>query len=106
MKAVIGKYQRAVESSAEAWHSFKMLTDAAPPESVDEWKATIEEAETARSESPHAMDIMHSRIKTGQTLKAIRAAITQEDAAGPSVGPDGNSTTDWILEGFHIEDEQ
>ena len=59
-----------------------------------------------RSKSPHSMDVMHSKIKTGQTLKAIRAAITEEDAAAPTFSDDGNSITDWILEGFHIEDEQ
>jgi len=95
-----------VENVSEARQSFKMLTDAAPPDSVDVWTATIEEAEAARSKSPHSMDVMHSKIKTGQTLKAIRAAITEEDAAAPTFSDDGNSITDWILEGFHIKDEQ
>jgi hypothetical protein len=95
-----------VENLSEARQSFKMLTEAAPPDSVDVWTATIEEAEAARSKSPQSMDVMHSKIKTGQTLKAIRAAITEEDAAAATVSADGNSTTDWLLEGFHIEDEQ
>jgi hypothetical protein len=95
-----------VENLSEARQSFKMLTEAAPPDSVDVWTATIEEAEAAQSKSPQLMDVMHSKIKTGQTLKAIRAAITEEDAAAATVSADGNSTTDWLLEGFHIEDEQ
>ena len=95
-----------MENLSEARQSFKMLTEAAPPDSVDVWTATIEEAEAARSKSPQSMDVMHLKIKTGQTLKAIRAAITEEDAAAATVSADGNSTTDWLLEGFHIEDEQ
>lgn len=105
MKTVIAKYRRAVENLVEARHAFDSLTSAAPPESIDVWKATIEEAEAARSQSPKAMDVMHSKIKTGQSLKAITAALMQEDLTAQNFGPDGSST-DWILEGLNIEEEQ
>jgi hypothetical protein len=81
------------------------LTSAAPPESIDIWKATIEEAEAQRSKCPKAMDVMHSKIKTGQTLKSITAAVMQEDLTSRNFGPEGSST-DWIVEGLNIEEEQ
>jgi len=49
------------------------------------------------------MDIMQSRIKTGQTMKAITADIMRED--GLSIF-DSGSSTEWLLEGLNIEDEQ
>jgi len=106
VKVVIARYWRAVENVSEAWQSFLLLTEAAPQESVDVWNAAIEEAEAARSGSPKAMDIMHSKIKMGQTLKAIKAAVMQEDMAAQNHAPDSISTTDWILEELNIEDEQ
>jgi hypothetical protein len=104
--AVIGRYRRAAESVSEARQSFLDLTAAAPPEAVDIWKATIEEAEDIRSESPKAMDVMHSKIRTGRTLKAITAAIMQEDMDARNISPNNIGTVDWLLEGLHIEDEQ
>lgn len=89
----------------DARQAFESLTNAAPPESIDVWKATIEEAEAERSKSPKAMDVMHSKIKTGQTLKAITAAVMQEDLTSQNFGPSG-SNTDWIVEGLNIEEEQ
>lgn len=91
---------------SEARHSFQMLTDAAPMESVDLWKASIEEAEAARPNTAKSMDIMHSKIKTSQGLKAITAAVVQEDMAARNDGQDVIGITDWILEGLHIEEEQ
>ena len=86
--------------------AFNSLTDAAPPDSVAVWKATIEEAEAARSTSPKAMDVMHSQIKTRQSLKEITAAILQDELSTMKLAVDGSSTADWILEGLNIEDEQ
>jgi len=106
VKSVIARYRRAIENVTEARLSFQMLTDAAPPESVDIWSAAIEEAEAARSASPKSMDIMHSKIKTGQSLKQITAAVIQEDSMARNQNPDTIGTTDWILEGLNIEDEQ
>ena len=53
------------------------------------------------------MDVMQSRIKTGQSLKEITADIFKEQADNPAqrVTNDGGST-DWLLEGLKIEDEQ
>jgi hypothetical protein len=82
------------------------LTNAAPLESIDVWKATIEEAEAARSHDHQAMDVMQSRIKTSQSLKAITSAVMQEDLSSRNYGADGNPINDWILEGLNIEDEQ
>ena len=106
MKSVTAWYQRALENASEARHSFQMLTDAAPIESVDVWKADIEEAEATRSNTPSAMDIMHSKIKTSQSLKVITAAVMQEDMVARNDGHDVIGITDWILEGLHIEEEQ
>lgn len=105
MKTIIGRYRRAVENLVESREAFESLTNAAPPESVDVWKATIEEAEEQRAQFPKAMDVMHSKIKTGQSLKAITAAIMQEDLTAQNFGPDGN-ITDWLVEGLNIEEEQ
>lgn len=91
---------------SEARHSFQMLTEAAPLESVDLWKANIEEAEAMRSTTAKSMDIMHSKIRTSQSLKVITAAIMQEDMAARNDGQDVIGITDWILEGLHIEEEQ
>jgi hypothetical protein len=105
VKSVIGRYRRAVENLVEARQAFDSLTSAAPPDSIDVWKATIEEAEAARSQSPKSMDMMHSKIKTGQTLKAITSAVMQEDLTSQNFGPESTST-DWIVEGLNIEEEQ
>jgi hypothetical protein len=106
VNAIIRRYRCAVENVTEARQAFLQLTEAAPPDSVDVWKATIEEAEEARSKSPQAMDVMHSRIKTGQSLKAISAAVMQEDMDARNLSPETVGTTDWLLEGLNIEDEQ
>ena len=82
------------------------LNETAPPDYVDVWEATILEAESARNLNPAAMDIMQSRIKTGQTLKAITADILREETQAQRPSPDAGSSTDWILEGMQIEDEQ
>ena len=105
VKALIRRHRRAVENVAEARQSFHSLTDAAPPDSVAVWKATIEEAEAACSTSPQAMDVMHFQIKTRQSLKEITAAILQDELSTQNLGADGSSTTDWLLEGLNIEDE-
>jgi hypothetical protein len=106
VKAIIKRFRRALENVVEARLSFESLTDAAPPEAVDIWEATIQDAESKRSENIKAMDVMHSKIKTAQSLKAIKAAVMDEEKAERHVGTDGSSTTDWLLEGFNIEDEQ
>ena len=82
------------------------MNDAAPQDSVDLWKATIAEAEEKRSTEPSAMDVMHSQIKTGQTLKELSTTIITEDRLGILAAPDDGGTTDWLLEGLNIEDEQ
>jgi hypothetical protein len=56
--------------------------------------------------NPSAMDVMLSRISTGQSLKKITAAIMREDGLEIDVAPDNGNTTDWLLEGLRIEDEQ
>jgi hypothetical protein len=48
---------------------------------------------------------MHSKIKTGQTLKAVTSAVMQEDLTSQNFGPESTST-DWIVEGLNIEEEQ
>jgi hypothetical protein len=105
VKTVISRFRRAVENKTEAQQAFDALTKAAPPESIDVWSATIEEAEKSRSKSPKAMDVMHSKIKKGQSLKAIMAMVMQEDLTAQKFGSESTST-DWIVEGLYIEEEQ
>jgi hypothetical protein len=52
------------------------------------------------------MDIMQSKIQTGQTLKETMAAIMTEDSAARNTAPDNGGTTDWLMEGMRTEDEQ
>ena len=59
----------------EAQLSYQMLSDAAPQKSVDVWNVSILEAEAACLKSPKAMDIMHSKIKTAQSLKEIMSQM-------------------------------
>lgn len=94
-----------MENKTEAEQAFESLTNAASPDSIDIWLATIKEAEELRMESPKAMDVMHSQIKTGQTLKVIMAAVMQEDSTAGNFGPNIDSI-DWIVEGLNIEEEQ
>ena len=106
MKTIVGRYNRALENVVEARLAFANLNDAAPAGSVDIWEATIQEAEAARIYEPSSMDIMQSKIKTGQTLNAITAAIRRDDGLSISAALDNGDATDWLLEGFLIEDEQ
>ena len=106
MKAIIRRYNRALENVVEARLAFQRLNDAAPSDAVDVWETSIQEAEVSRNEDPTAMDIMQSRIKTGQTMKAITADIMREDGLSISAVFDSGSSTEWLLEGLNIEDEQ
>jgi hypothetical protein len=106
VKAIIQRYRRALENVVEARLAFQRLTEAAPNDAVDLWEASIHEAELARSQDPTSMDIMQSRIKTGQTMKAITADIMREDGLSISEVFDSGNSTEWLLEGLSIEDEQ
>jgi hypothetical protein len=106
VSAIIKRYNRALDNLAEARSAFERLNETAPPDYVDVWDASILEAETARNINPAAMDIMQSKIKTGRTLKAITADILREEMESQRLAPDTGSSTDWILEGLKIEDEQ
>jgi hypothetical protein len=106
VKAIIKRYNRALENLAEARSAFGGLNETAPADYVDVWDATIVEAESARALNPSAMDVMQSKIKTGRTLKAITADILREETQAQRFSSDTGSTTDWLLEGLKIEDEQ
>ena len=106
MKSIIRRYNRALENVVEARLAFDQLNSSAPLDSVDMWEASIRDAESERLVKPSSMDIMHSKIKTGQSLKEISAAIMTEDRKSNSAVPDDGGTTDWLLEGLNIEDEQ
>jgi hypothetical protein len=106
VKAVIGRYNRSLENIVEARLAFTNLNDAAPQASLDIWEASIQEAEAARSDDPKAMDVMQSKIKTGQTLAAITAAIRRDDGLSISAELDDGDSTDWLLQGLLIEDDQ
>ena len=106
VKAIIRRYHRALENIVEARMAFQGLNDAAPTDAVDLWESSILEAEIVRSEDPASMGIMQSQIKTGQTMKAITADIMREDGLSISSVFDSGSSTEWLLEGLNIEDEQ
>ena len=90
----------------EAQSAFERLNETAPPEYVDIWEASIQEAESKRYLNPSSMDVMKSKINTGQTLKAITADILKEEMLAQRVALDSGNSTDWILEVLKIEDEQ
>jgi hypothetical protein len=106
VQTIIKRYRRALDNLAEARSAFERLHETAPPAYVDVWEASIQEAESARFLKPSAMDVMQSKIKTGQTLKEITADIWREETEAKRVVPDTGSSTDWLLEGLKIEDEQ
>jgi len=102
----MGKYNRALENILESWNTFLGLDNTAPPMSKAIWEESITEAERQREFDPTSMDIMQSKIKTGATVKEIMADIMREDGLSMSIVPDGGNATEWLLEGFMIEDEQ
>ena len=106
VQAVIKKYRRAIDNLAEARSAFNRLNDAAPPLYTECWEVSITEAESARSTDPSSMDVMQSQIKTGQTLKEIMADILREEGRSQRVVTESGSSTDWILAGLRIEEEQ
>ena len=106
VETIIKRYKRALDNLSEARSTFDCLNDATPPDYVDVWEASIQEAESTRFENPFAMDIMQCCIKTGQTLKEITCDILREQTTAQKVVPVTGSSTDWLLEGLKIEDEQ
>lgn len=106
MKAVTKKYNRALENVVDARIAFEQLNSAAPAHCVAEWESSIEAAELERATNPAAMDIMHSQIKSGRTLKTITADIMREDGMDISILPDNGEHTEWLLQGLNMEDEQ
>lgn len=86
--------------------AFEHLNSAAPDHCVADWESSIEAAELDRNSNPSSMDVMHSKIKSGQTLKEIRAEIMKEDVSEVSIVPDNGGHTEWLVQGLHIEDEQ
>ena len=84
VKSVIRQYNRALESSLDARIALQRLSDAAPPAALDEWDATILEAELCHDDDASAMDVMHLKIRSGQTLKEITTAIMREDGLSSS----------------------
>ena len=103
---MIKKYHRAIDNLAEARSAFNRLNDAAPPLYTEAWETSITEAETARSTEPSSMDVMQSQIKTGQTLKEITVDILWEEGRSQWPMTESGSSTDWILAGLRIEEEQ
>jgi len=106
VRTIIGKYNRALENIVESRNAFLGLDNAAPPMSKAVWEESIAEAERQREFDPTSMDIMQSKIKTGATVKEIMADIMRKDGLSMSIVPDGGNATEWLLEGFMIEDEQ
>ena len=106
VKAVIRRYNKALESTIDARITLEQLSNAAPPAALNEWEASILEAELCHDLDTSAIDIMHSKIKSGQMMKEIIVTIMREDGLPISEVPDNGDTTKWLLEGLNIEDEQ
>ena len=71
VKSIIRRYHRAIEEVVDARIAFDNLHSVAPAHCVVEWESEIETAEADRIKNPGAMDVMHSKIKSGQTMKQI-----------------------------------
>jgi hypothetical protein len=106
VKAIIRRYHRATENVVDARIAFDNLNEAAPAHCVAEWESTIETAEGDRQSNPAAMDVMHSKIKSGQTMKQITAELMREDGMDISAVPDNGDNTEWLLNGLNLEDDQ
>lgn len=106
VQAIIKRYKRALDNLVESRSAFDRLNEAVPPDYLDVWAATIEEAEAQRYANPSVMDVMQSRIKTGQSLKDITADLFREETTAQKPVPDTGSSTEWLLQGLKIEDEQ
>jgi len=55
---IIKRYKRALDNLSEARSAFDRLNESAPPDYVDVWEASIQEAKLARFWKPSAMDVM------------------------------------------------
>jgi hypothetical protein len=106
VKSVIAKYNRALENVVECRLAFSTLTEALPEGITAEWQTEIEDAESQRNRTPESMDIMHSRIKAGATIKEVTADLMRDDGLSRSRVPDDGTATNWLLEGLSIEEEQ
>lgn len=105
VKSVIRRYNRALDSVVDSRTAHERLSTAAPADALDEWQSSILEAEKQRNIDTSSMDIMHSKIKSGQTLKEILTDIIREDTLSTSKTADNGDNTDWLLAGLDIEDE-
>jgi hypothetical protein len=106
VKSVIAKYNRALENVAECRIAFGRLNDALPESTTADWETQIEDAESQRHVRPEAMDVMHSKIKAGATVKEVTADLRRNDGLSQSRVPDDGTATNWLLEGLSIEEEQ
>jgi hypothetical protein len=88
----------------ESRRAFENLDLAAPVVEKAIWLQEILEAESRRDYDYKAMDVMLSRVKAGATVKEITSELQARDLTPESrlVG----DSTDWLLEGLHIEDDQ
>jgi hypothetical protein len=64
----------------------------------------ILDAEDRRDYDFKAMDVMLSRVKSGATVKEITSELQARELTVESRL--GGDSTDWLLEGLHIEDDQ
>ena len=106
VKSVIKKYDRALENFVESSIAYKNLTNSVPPGLLQQWKDEITVAEASRNTDPTSMDIMHSKVKTAQSVDEILADIRREDGLSDSQFADDGTATDWLVEGLQIEVEQ
>jgi len=106
VKSIIARYNRALENVTNCRAAFNQLTNALPQSTTADWLSQIEDAESERNIHPAAMDIMHSKVKIGATLKEATAQIMRDDRLSQSRVPDDGTATDWLFEGLHIEEEQ
>jgi hypothetical protein len=106
VKSITDRYNRALENVTEARRAFENLDWAAPVVDKALWLQEILDAESRRDDDYKAMDVMQSRIKAGATLKEITSELHAREVTPQSTSWVGGDSTDWLLEGLHIEDDQ
>ena len=90
----------------ESRRAFENLDLVAPEVEKAVWLEEILEAEAKRSYEFKAMDVMLSRIKVGATVKEITLELQAKDRTAESTTGLGGNSTDWLLKGIQIENDQ
>lgn len=104
--SITDRYNRALVEVTESRRAFENLDLTAPEVEKAVWLQEILEAEARRRYDFKAMDVMLSRIKAGATVKEITLELQAKDRTLEATSRLGGSSTDWLLKGILIEDDQ